>query len=52
MLYKYTHTQTEATTGYFSCDPEPPLPLDAVLTHLVERPLIEHFHSENALAAA
>lgn len=39
ITYAYTHSQTQATTGYFSCEPEPPLPLDAALAHLCEHPL-------------
>ena len=41
MYYKYTHTQTEATTGYFSCEPHPPLTLEAALAYMVEHPLDE-----------
>ena len=39
--YKYTHTQTEATTGYFSCEPHPVPTLDAALACLVEHPFDE-----------
>ena len=39
--YKYTHTRTEATTGYFSCEPHPVPPLDAALACLVDHPLDE-----------
>lgn len=39
--YNYTHTRTEATTGYFSCEPHPLPPLDAALLLLAERPLDE-----------
>lgn len=38
MHYVYTHTTTEATTGYFSCEPSPPLPLEAALRFLAEHP--------------
>ncbi len=37
--YRYAHTQTEATTGYFSCEPVPPLSLDRALEFLAEHPL-------------
>ena len=39
LTYAYTHSQTQATTGYFSCEPTPPLPLDAALAFLCEHPL-------------
>ncbi len=42
MHYKYTHAQTEATTGYFSCEPHPPLSLDAALAHLAKCPLDDY----------
>lgn len=38
ILYKYTHTTTQATTGYFSCEPEPPLSLEKALSYLGECP--------------
>ena len=39
MHYKYTHTQTEATTGYFSCEPHPAPSLCDCLAYLAEHPL-------------
>lgn len=39
MQYKYTHTATEATTGYFSCEPHPPLSLSEALEFLAAHPL-------------
>ena len=39
--YKYTHTQTEATTGYFSCEPDPRPSLDEALAYLASHPLDE-----------
>lgn len=39
MQYKYTHTVTEATTGYFSCEPHPPLSLSEALEFLAAHPL-------------
>lgn len=42
--YVYTHTVTEATTGYFSCEPEPPLSLEAALERLEAAPMDEFLH--------
>ena len=39
MRYIYTHTSTEATTGYFSCEPSPPPFLSEALAHLAAHPL-------------
>jgi len=39
MRYTYTHTSTEATTGYFSCEPTPVPSLGDALAHLAARPL-------------
>lgn len=41
MRYAYTHIATEATTGYFACEPEPALSLAEALTYLARRPLDE-----------
>ncbi|MDL2314322.1 bacteriocin, partial [Desulfovibrio sp. OttesenSCG-928-C14] len=37
--YQYLHSQTEATTGYFSCEPEPAPGLARLLELLQEKPL-------------
>ncbi len=42
--YAYTHTATESTTGYFSCIPEPDLPLSAALCQLAIGPMDEFLH--------
>ena len=42
--YAYTHTVTEATTGYFSCEPDPALPLEAALVRLEAAPMDEFLH--------
>lgn len=39
MRYAYSHTATEATTGYFACEPDPPLPLERALAYLADNPL-------------
>lgn len=51
--YKYTHTRTEGTTGYFSCEPHPLPSLAEALRLLVERPLDEFLrrHLLNRLIA-
>ncbi len=51
--YRYTHTRTEGTTGYFSCEPDPPPSLAEALALLVERPLDEFLrrHLLNRLTA-
>ena len=38
MHYIYAHSQTEATTGYFSCEPQTPLSVPQLLAHLAEHP--------------
>lgn len=43
--YAYTHTTTEATTGYFSCEPVTPLTFDEALTLLEASPLDEFLHT-------
>lgn len=42
--YAYRHTVTEATTGYFSCEPDPELTFDAALARLEATPLDEFLH--------
>ncbi len=42
--YAYKHTSTEATTGYFSCEPEPSLALSACFEQLANSPLDEFMH--------
>ena len=37
--YQYTHTSTEATTGYFSCEPYPRPGLEEALQYMVRHPL-------------
>ena len=41
MRYRYTHTATEATTGYFSCEPDPKPALGDALVYLAAHPLDE-----------
>ncbi len=43
--YAYKHSTTEATTGYFSCEPEPALSIEEALEKLVTSPLDEFLHS-------
>lgn len=43
--YVYTHTATEATTGYFSCEPAEPLSLNEALARLEACPMDEFLHS-------
>ncbi len=43
--YAYKHTTTEATTGYFSCEPEPSLSIEEGLIKLAQSPLDEFLHS-------
>ncbi len=42
--YAYTHTSTEATTGYFSCVPEPSLSLEESFERLAQSPLDDFLH--------
>ena len=42
--YAYRHTVTEATTGYFACEPEPALTFDAALQRLEAAPMDEFLH--------
>lgn len=37
--YRYVHSATEATTGYFACEPDPVPPLDEALALLCRQPL-------------
>lgn len=39
MRYIYTHTSTQASTGYFSCEPSPALALEDALAFLAAHPL-------------
>ncbi len=43
--YAYKHTSTEATTGYFSCEPEPELDIEACLENLAISPLDDFLHT-------
>ncbi len=42
--YKYTHTVTEATTGYFSCEPQGVENFDAALARLEAAPMDDFLH--------
>ncbi|WP_165079281.1 MULTISPECIES: YcaO-like family protein [unclassified Desulfovibrio] len=42
--YAYAHAQTVGSTGYFSCEPSPPLPLDAALAAFEAAPLDDFLH--------
>lgn len=42
--YAYRHTVTEATTGYFSCEPDPELTFDEALLQLEATPQDEFLH--------
>lgn len=42
--YTYTHSQTQATTGYFSCEPPASLSLEAALQRLEACPLDDFLH--------
>lgn len=44
MEYTYTHSQTQATTGYFSCEPPASLTLEAALHQLEACPLDDFLH--------
>ncbi len=44
MHYTYTHTSTEATTGYFACVPEKELSLEDSFTQLAAAPLDDFLH--------
>lgn len=43
--YAYTHTATEATTGYFSCEPVTELPFEDALARLCDSPMDEFLHT-------
>lgn len=43
--YAYTHTTTEATTGYFSCEPVDTLSFDQALSQLEASPMDEFLHT-------
>ena len=49
LRYSYVHTATEATTGYFSCEPSPPLSLEEALHYLASHPL-DDFMRRHVLA--
>ena len=42
--YAYTHEQTQATTGYFSCVPPSDLDFDAALARLEDAPMDDFLH--------
>ncbi len=42
--YAYTHTSTEATTGYFACIPTPEMPLEDAFLALALSPLDDFLH--------
>ncbi len=42
--YTYKHTQTEATTGYFSCEPPASMNLEQCLDYLCAAPLDDFMH--------
>ncbi len=44
LRYSYKHSTTEATTGYFSCEPEPALSIEQGLDVLVNSPLDDFMH--------
>ncbi len=44
IAYTYTHAVTEATTGYFSCEPPAEMTLDAALARLAAAPLDDFLH--------
>ena len=50
MHYRYTHSVTQATTGYFTCEPDPPLALADMLARLEATPWDDFLHRA-ALAA-
>lgn len=50
--YRYTHTSTEATTGYFSCEPPADMTFEQGLDRLEAAPLDEFLHSHLLRLAA
>lgn len=42
--YAYAHAQTVGSTGYFSCEPAPPLPLDDAIAAFEAAPLDDFLH--------
>ena len=44
LAYTYAHTATEATTGYFSCNPPADMTLEAALERLDATPLDDFLH--------
>lgn len=50
--YTYTHSQTQATTGYFSCEPPASLTWEAALDRLETSPLDDFLHQHCLRQAA
>lgn len=50
--YTYTHSQTQATTGYFSCEPPASLTWEAALDRLEASPLDDFLHQHCLRQAA
>ena len=50
--YTYTHSQTQATTGYFSCEPPASLTWEAALARLEAAPLDDFLHQHCLRQAA
>ena len=50
--YRYTHTSTEATTGYFACEPPADMTFEQGLARLEAAPLDEFLHSHLLRLAA
>lgn len=50
--YTYTHSQTQATTGYFSCEPPASLTWEAALDRLEAAPLDDFLHQHCLRQAA
>ena len=50
--YTYTHSQTQATTGYFSCEPPASLTWDMALARLEASPLDDFLHQHCLRQAA
>ena len=50
--YTYTHSQTQATTGYFSCEPPASLTWEAALVRLEAAPLDDFLHQHCLRQAA
>lgn len=50
--YRYTHTSTEATTGYFACEPPADMTFEQCLDRLEAAPMDEFLHSHLLRLAA